>query len=151
MPFNAIVFPSDAHKTPKKNAKQTRKCALHFMYMRLSSNVMSYNNRRKQARKHEGDDWRWKVEKRKYDRSIIVSLHYIILLWSKWLRPKRSRANIESDDFLERIFIILMEVRLLFLIYLMLLEALTLFPMWKGFDAWKYLLCYFKLQAVRRR
>lgn len=116
MPFNAIVFPSDAHKTPEKNAKQTRKCALHFMYMRLSSNVMSYNNRTGEGKREsikaltDGG----KPKKGKYDRSIIVSLYYIILLWSKWLRPKRSRTNIESDDFLERNFIILMEVRLPF-------------------------------------
>jgi len=43
MPFNAIVFPSDAHKT--STTKQTRKCALGVLCvdMRLSSNVTSCN------------------------------------------------------------------------------------------------------------
>lgn len=149
MPFNAIVFPSDAHKTPEKNAKQTRKCALHFMYMRLSSNVMSYNNRTGES-KRESIKAMTDGIKPKKENMIVLLLYRCITSYcfgriTKWLRPKRSGTNIESDDFLERIFIILMEVRLL-LILLMLGSFNFVFA--QCYNAWwKCIPCYFKLQA----
>lgn len=153
MPFNAIVFPSDAHKTPEKNAKQTRKCALHFMYMRLSSNVMSYNNRTVEG-KRESIKAMTDGGKPENENMIVLLLYRCITSYcfGRSGFVPRDHEQISSPMTFSNKFSLFWWKYGSLLICLMLSIASTLFSLRKGFNAFRKhflfyskFLCYFKM------